>query len=93
MCRNLQWCFVTDDLSYKKIASQSGTEIGPSSIYFASNAIDNNTKTCMRTRDIGQSSIDKSVWWRVDLGRVYNIYRISIMLKNYKYSGLLHSLQ
>lgn len=67
--------------------------MGPSSIYYDSNAIDNNMETCMRTRDIGQSSVDKSVWWRVDLGRVYNIYRISIMFNNYKYSGLLHSLQ
>lgn len=84
--------FVTDDLSYKKIASQSSTEFGPNSMYHASYAVDKITTTCMRTRDIGLNSDEKMIWWRVDLGGVYNIYRINILFKNYLHYGLLHLL-
>nr|XP_034338137.1 uncharacterized protein LOC117692884 [Crassostrea gigas] len=39
----------------------------------------------MRTIVIGTglSTPDKTVWWKVDLGGVYNIYRINILFKNY----------
>lgn len=81
---------VADDLSYSKTASQSSTETGPYNRYHASNAVDNITTTCMRTQDIGFNSMRKMIWWRVDLGGVYNIYRINILFKNYVHYGLLH---
>lgn len=47
----------TDDLSFQAFASQSPEYIAdPSSynLYKASNALDRNTATCMRTDDIGK---------------------------------------
>lgn len=40
----------------------------------------------MRTYPIGiENTIpDKTVWWKVDLGGVYNIYSIDIQFKNYE---------
>ncbi|XP_078327619.1 receptor-type tyrosine-protein phosphatase alpha-like [Crassostrea virginica] len=70
-----------DDLSYKNNASQSKTYAGKG--YGAGNAVDKNTTTCMRTDHIGQNSPDKTVWWKVDLGGVYNIYSVNILFKNY----------
>ncbi|XP_078330765.1 uncharacterized protein LOC111112385 [Crassostrea virginica] len=72
---------VRDDLSYNKDASQSHT--APGTVYGAENAVDRNTVTCMRTRSIGPNSPDKTVWWKVDLGGVYNIYSVNILFKNY----------
>lgn len=40
--------------------------------------------TCMRTQAIGLSSSNNSMWWKVDLGGFYNVYRITIMFKNYE---------
>lgn len=73
--------FLLDDLSYSKIATQSTTAEGDFSN--ANNAVDRNTKTCMRTLDIGTRSVQKTVWWKVDLGGVYNIYSINILFLNY----------
>ncbi|XP_078330762.1 uncharacterized protein LOC111117668 [Crassostrea virginica] len=70
-----------DDLSYNKDASQSHTFSGLG--YGAGNAVDGNTATCMRTMDIGQNSPRKTVWWKVDLGGLYNIYSVNILFKNY----------
>nr|XP_022305551.1 platelet endothelial aggregation receptor 1-like [Crassostrea virginica] len=70
-----------DDLSYNKDASQSHTLPGPG--YGAENAVDGNKATCMRTEPIGGNSPYKSVWWRVDLGGVYNINSVNILFKNY----------
>ena len=42
-------------------------------MYKAGNAVDRNITTCMRTDAIGVNSRDQAVWWRVDLGGVYNI--------------------
>nr|XP_022307521.1 uncharacterized protein LOC111113519 [Crassostrea virginica] len=70
-----------DDLSYKKVASQSRTYTGIR--YDAGNAVDGNTTTCIRTQPIGVNSPDKTVWWKVDLGGVYNIYSVNILFKNY----------
>nr|XP_022305543.1 protein draper-like isoform X2 [Crassostrea virginica] len=70
-----------DDLSYKKEASQSRTF--PGTGYGAENAADGNTATCMRADYIGPNSPYKTVWWRVDLGGVYNIYSVNILFKNY----------
>nr|XP_022311762.1 receptor-type tyrosine-protein phosphatase epsilon-like isoform X1 [Crassostrea virginica] len=87
-CTNLILFFVGyfavlayDDLSHKKDASQSHTY--PGTGYGAENAVDGNTATCMRTKEIGRNSPDKTVWWKVDLGGVYNIYSVNILFKNY----------
>ena len=44
----------------------------------------------MRTKEIGQGDqiIDKTVWWKVDLGAVYNIYSVNILFKNYDGHGM-----
>nr|XP_022311776.1 multiple epidermal growth factor-like domains protein 10 isoform X2 [Crassostrea virginica] len=70
-----------DDLSYNKDASQSHTASGIG--YGAEKAVDGNTATCTRTHEIGPNSPFKTVWWKVDLGGVYNIYSVNILFKNY----------
>lgn len=60
----------------------SGAEYSPM------NAVDRNYETCMRTDQVGLYSPLKMSWWRVDLGGVYNIYRITILFKNYDGFGL-----
>lgn len=55
--------------------------------YAASNAVDGDIATCMRTNAIGKVSPDKTVWWKVDFGGVFNIYKINILFKEYKYFG------
>lgn len=80
------WFFISfwkDDLSYHKTATQSITYTGGETLYGAGNAVDRNTLTCMRTREIGTRSPDKTVWWTVDLGDVYSIYSINILFKDY----------
>lgn len=79
--------YSTDDLSFKKVATQSLTSIGL--FYDAHNAVDRDITTCMRTPDIGINSIDKTVWWKVDLSGVYSIYSVTILFKNYDSFGLL----
>lgn len=73
--------YFTDDLSYNKLASQSHTVIGTD--YAAGNAVDRNSTTCMRAQAIGHNSPDKTVWWRVDLGRVYSIYSINVIFRTW----------
>lgn len=65
----------------KKIATQSSTMsfVGSG----AYNAIDRNISTCSRTNDIGETSQNKIVWWKVYLGGAYSIYSINILFKNY----------
>ena len=75
-----------DDLSYNKNASQSHTF--PGTGYGAENAVDGNTATCMRTEAIGQNNPYKTVWWKVDLGGVFNIYSVNILFKNYDGYGM-----
>ncbi|XP_078330759.1 receptor-type tyrosine-protein phosphatase kappa-like [Crassostrea virginica] len=70
-----------DDLSHNKDASQSHTYTGQG--YSAENAVDRNTATCMRTEPIGGNNRYKTVWWKVDLGGVYNIYSVNILFRNY----------
>lgn len=53
----------------------------------ASNAVDRNTETCIRTLPIGTNSPDKAVWWKVDLGEKYSIQSINILFKNYNGYG------
>lgn len=79
--------FLKDDLSYHKTATQSKTYLGGETLYGAGNAVDRNTRTCMRTIDIGTNSPDKTMWWKVDLGGVYSINSINILFKNYDGHG------
>lgn len=84
-------CFIllfSDDLSFEKIASQSHSYPVWSSSYYANNAIDRNTTTCSRTLDIGYASMFKTVWWKVDLGRVHNLYNMGILFKSYDGFGM-----
>lgn len=73
-------CFA-DDLSYNKIATQSHTHVGIDNA--AGNAVDRNTATCMRTQPMGHNSPDRTVWWKVDLGRVCNIYSINVIFRSW----------
>nr|XP_022307517.1 uncharacterized protein LOC111113516 [Crassostrea virginica] len=77
------FCKAYEDLSYKKLATQSTTSTGGVYSYVASNAVDRNETTCMRTEPMGPNSPYKSVWWKVDLGGKYNIQSITIHFKSY----------
>ncbi|XP_078327572.1 uncharacterized protein LOC111116381 isoform X2 [Crassostrea virginica] len=73
-----------DDLTFQKYATQSTVQSSnDEDLYKAGNAVDRNTTTCMRTGVIGPNSLYKTVWWKVDLGGVYNIYSVNILFKNY----------
>lgn len=78
-----------DDLSFKSNASQSPI-VFPDlhNMYEANHALDRNSCTCMRTADIGTNAIEKTTWWKVDLGEVYSIYSITILFKTYKNEGM-----
>lgn len=78
----------SDDLSFEKIASQSHSYPVLGSLYSANNAVDRNTTTCSRTSDIGYASRFKNVWWKVDLGRVHNLYNMGILFKSYDGYGM-----
>lgn len=81
---------LTEDLSFQAFASQSPVFPTPPSLshlYKASQAVDRNTTTCMRTEQIGPQSPLKSIWWKVDLGGVYNIFSINILFKEYENFG------
>lgn len=87
------YCFpLKEDLTKNTGATQAHTYTGDIKLYGANNAIDGNKATCTRTRPIGQgiSFPDKTVWWKVDLGEVYNIYSIDILFKNYANEGNLN---
>ena len=51
--------------------------------------MDRDITTCMRADPIGFNSPYKKVWWRVDLGGVYNIYSVNILFKNYDGLGIV----
>lgn len=74
--------YFTDDISYNKVITQSKTYDNRQD-YDPKNAVDRNYSTCTRAPPIGLNSPEKSMWWKVDLGRVYTIYSITIMFKNY----------
>lgn len=42
----------------------------------------------MRTMVIGLNTIEKTLWWKVDLGGVFNIYGVNIQYKNYEGYGV-----
>ncbi|XP_048750094.2 multiple epidermal growth factor-like domains protein 10 isoform X2 [Ostrea edulis] len=50
--------------------------------YQSSNAVDRVNSTCTRNRPIGRYRYE-SVWWRVDLGDIYNVYNVIILFKDY----------
>ena len=79
-----------DDLSNNKDASQSHTALGTG--YGAENAVDGNRAMCTRTEPIGPNNPEQTVWWKVDLGGVYNIYSVNILFKNYDGYGMNHKL-
>lgn len=81
-------CFI-DELSREKLASQSHTQTGSfSGENGAHYAVDGIAKTCTKTKDIGTSSKNKNVWWKVDLGEIKNIYSIEIQFRNYDTKGI-----
>ena len=77
----------TDDLSINKVATQSKTAL-PTNVFTASNAVDRDITTCMRTQGIDLTTPDKTEWWRVDLGGAYNIYSVNVLFKNYAGFGI-----
>ena len=88
-------CLHTDDLSMDKAATQSKTYTasGDSVLqYVAGNAVDRDITTCMRTEMIGSTSQLQTVWWKVDLGGVYNIYSVNILFKNYDGYGMYENM-
>lgn len=70
-----------------KVATQSST-YSECDMYSARNAVDRNPLTCMSADVIGRICPEKTVWWKVDLGRVQNIYSIDIIFKNYNNFGM-----
>lgn len=62
-------------------------------MFKASLAVDGNKSTCMRTLEIGLNSQFKRVWWKVDLGGVYNIYSVGILFRNYDGQGMCFCIQ
>lgn len=77
-----------DDLSANKTATQSTTYVDVNNVlYKASNAVDRDIESCMRTKEIGPNSPYQTVWWMVDLGEVYNIHSVKILFKNYPNEG------
>lgn len=78
----------SDELSLNKIATQSHNTLSGRG-YYASDAVDGNIGTCMRTDIIGgESAPYTTVWWKVDFGGVYNIYSINFLFKNYPGYGM-----
>lgn len=67
----------SDVLSPNKVVTYSSTYVYPGIRFDANNAVDGNLATCMRTRP------DRIMWWKVYLGRAYNIYSIKILFKRY----------
>lgn len=90
MGSDINYCLSADDLSFKAITSQSTTHEGQQNLYDASNAVDRNIATCMRTKQIGLTSPNRVDWWKVDLGKTSNIYSINILFKNYENYGMYH---
>lgn len=80
--------YFKEDLSYNKVATQ--TPIYPGISYDATNALDRQIGTCMRTEEIGLNSAYHSMWWKVDLGGINNIYSINIIFREYTGYGIVH---
>lgn len=52
------------------------------------NVVDRNIIICLRILDIGYVFRFKNVWWKVDFGRVYNLYNMGIFFKSYDGYGM-----
>lgn len=76
-----------------KDAKQSTTYPWSYNSYLPNNAVDKNITTCIRTDGMGGLSPDQTVWWKVDLGGVYNIYSVNILFKNYDGYGMYLNVQ
>ncbi|XP_061185209.1 uncharacterized protein LOC133193268, partial [Saccostrea echinata] len=51
--------------------------------FISSNAVDRDESTCAGSSVIGGSyAVEKSVWWKVDMGDIYSIYSINILFKD-----------
>lgn len=72
----------TDDLSENKLAYQYKTHNNDTAL-IATNAVDGKIDSCARMKEIGTTSSDKSTWWYVDLGGIYNVYNIRIQFKDF----------
>ncbi|XP_062619897.1 protein draper-like [Saccostrea cucullata] len=74
-----------DNLSEGRSCIQSSTWtcVPSCHLYAANNAVDGDMNTCMRSKPIGSSFPDKTVWWRVDLGDIKSIYSIRIQFRDY----------
>ena len=82
-------------MSRDKLATQSTTfppAIIDANKYVSGNAVDRDITTCMRTKEIGIGSPYETVWWKVDLGRVYSIYSVNILFKNYPGYGMYKNI-
>lgn len=55
--------------------------------------IETQQRVHMRTNNIGLTSPDKTVWWKVDLGGVYSIYSINLLFKSYDGYGMYFVLR
>ena len=80
----------SDDISYQHYAAQYPLFGGHAEFYKATNALDRNISTCTRNEGIGLNSQHKSVMWRVDFGRMYNIYSVNILFKHYEGYGIIN---
>lgn len=80
------YIFYVEDISYNKSTSQSHSQTDK--YHGASQAVDRNTLTCTSTYNIGLNSSHKTVWLKVDLGGIFNIYGINIQFKNYEGYGM-----
>lgn len=47
----------------------------------------------MRTLPIGLNNPEKTVWWKVDLGGVYNIQSVNIVFANYDGYGVFFYIE
>lgn len=56
--------------------------------YDVNNVVDGNIIICMKIIEVGIFNFYNSVWWKVDFGRVYSIYSINILFKNYDGYGM-----
>nr|XP_022311226.1 uncharacterized protein LOC111116524 [Crassostrea virginica] len=76
------FCEIEKVVTFKyKTVSQSTTY--PGIKYDARYAVDKNVTTCARTEVIGTTSVDQTVWWKVDLGVMSIVQRVNILFRDY----------
>lgn len=68
-------------MSVNKTAQQYKT-YGGCLTCVADEAVDRDMQTCAQMDVIGISSPDKTTWWRVDLGGIYNVFNIKIQFRD-----------